>query len=261
MEAPSSGVDFAELLGTQDLYKAKPTLVVTFSNEQDEQSRRFNEITKYYRQLKCSVLKESVMWDYKTGEMSKLSKKESQKLMRSLTHDSLLVITGHGNLQWLFGATPGSEAEAMERFVTWLQALETSAECTLSTIVLDSCMSAAELKEPVEGVSSDSSARILSRLLGGNYKVIGFNGTACTGFVRYQDDGGATKADYGANAVVFIGGQVIKGSTHKETGLGIAHSSAHINIDHEFYGKSFPDGAPELFRTKSFSGASGANPQ
>jgi hypothetical protein len=232
-------------------YKNRSALLVTLKDENAEQQKRLREVKTFYSDLKFSI-KGAAVWDASRSQMGQLESKEKTE------NYSLVVIAGHGNLQWLLGRRPGSENQAMGEFVKWLHQLEADEGYKVKTIVLDSCWSAAELMDAP--VNCDSSARILSRLLGGEYRVIGFNGKACTPQVRYKIDGRDAHSDYPGNAVVFNDGGVIKGSIHKEQGKGIQHSSEHINDGRRFYKKLFPKGAPKLYRSKSFSEASEKKP-
>ncbi len=117
---------------------------------------------------------------------------------------------------------------------------------------MDSCWSAAELKQPVEGVKNVSPARALSAVLGPKYLVLGFNGKAAEKHVSHKGEKVAPKFK---NAIIFRNGEPISGSQHEAPGQGLEHSGETLRVDKKrpHYQKLFNGQKPELYRTNSFS--------
>ncbi|MDI1479740.1 hypothetical protein [Polyangium sp. y55x31] len=235
-------------------YEKQPTIIVTLSYDGNEQSSLFGTSKSFYQSTGCNVLNDPYLtYDVNQGVFLD-SKKTFKKYKNGMT-DLLLVVTTHGNVQWLFGTNPGNEGVAIQAFVQELHRIEQQLGNTVifSRIVLDACWSAAELKYPQNGVANDCPARILSQQLGQNYSVYGFNGKAASGIVNYIDESGNhAKGSYAENVVIFVNGNVIKGTTHGEQGQGVNHSTK--NMGNPFYTNTLFGGElPGRYRSNSFS--------
>jgi hypothetical protein len=250
MEMPN---DFGQLLGTRG-YVQKPAMVMTLSTDTDtlDREKRYKNSCVTYQNLNCKILNDtSITFDTVKGESDITISKIKPKIKEG--DSGLLVVTGHGNLQWMFGDQPGVERPAVKKFAEYIKQLERTLEIRLRTVVLDACWSAAELKDPVEGIPNESQARLLSMYLGEDYQVYGFNGEAAEGIVLYRKgDGAKTKATYAQNAIIFCNGQVLKGTIHERPGSGVYHSTEHVS-NRRFYNRVFGMEKPALYRTNSFS--------
>jgi hypothetical protein len=262
MENPNNFGELLSLAGVDlksQRHEKTPTLVMTSSLDSDNE-KRYKVSRQMYKDLSCRIVnKGNIIYDTEKKASNidvDAVHKQIGNPVEGKKRPAFLVVTGHGNLQWLFGATPGSEGTEIKKFAQYLKELERSLNIKLETIVLDNCWSAAELKEPVEGIPNHSPARILSKNLGQGYLVFGFNGKAAEGKVEFAtDEGERIFASYYQNAIIFHNGQVVKGSGgHPTPGQGVPHTTKLINTEkHKLYKRMFGSKKPALYRTNSFS--------
>ena len=166
--------------------------------------------------------------------------------------DVVLVLTAHGNVQWLFGKKPGQEGGPAKKFAAQLRTIQQQCDVRVRRIVLDACWSATELASPPEKFNNSSSARTLSKHLGDTYTVYGFNGTAGSENVSFCNAGGkAKKASYAENVCIFVDGVAVKGSTSDGKKITVYHSTAKLG--NSFYVKNaFAGELPDVYESKSF---------
>jgi len=263
MDTPNN--NFAELLSLagvdlkSQLPEKTPTLVMTSSLD-DDNKKRYKVSSKRYKGLSCRVINQQNITYNTTTHQSNIDlsavREQIGNPQEGKKKPAFLVVTGHGNLQWLFGADPGSEGVEVKKFAQYLKQLEGDLNIKLETIVLDACWSAAELKEPIKGIDNRSPARILSKNLGQSYLVFGFNGKASEGAVEFATDQGERICrSYAQNAIIFHNGEVVKGTTgHENPGQGVPHTTELIKPEkHKLYKRMFSDNKPALYRTNSFS--------
>lgn len=163
----------------------------------------------FYKGLHLSVVNTALEWNVKTRKIP-----DPEKGQHQITGKLILVVTGHGNVHWMFSEDPSSEKKAAIEFAQALIRAENRYGCEFIAVILDSCWSATEIgtNESKSGVRIPCPARLLSERI--NVPVIGFNGKVSSNKVKYYDEHGAPQqASYGDNCVVFANGAITKGST------------------------------------------------
>jgi hypothetical protein len=232
-------------------YTKQPTIIMTLSFDGEEQTTLFNTSYSFYsQQNNCTILNDApIVYDVSKQEIGIVPNKVKQALDGQ---DVLLVVTTHGNYQWLFGELPGQEGTATKKAAAQIRGLQKDCNARIRRIVLDACWSATELESPREDVNNHCVARSLSKHLSTGYIVYGFNGKATSGTVNFYDaEHKLKKASYADNVVIFVDGEVTKGSTLDGKTVAIYHSTA--NMGRSFYRKIvFGGELPEYYRAKSF---------
>lgn len=220
----------------------KPRVVILSTSLDGDHATLHSNCVNSYGGLeyKCDVLNASeIMYDAKaltlpnpTGNLLASLQKAAEEAEEDRAKKIILVVTSHGNVQWLFGSTPGQEQKATKDFATalrnWSAAVNPQLKVSkwISLIVLDACWSGSELLMPVNPKLTNSCpARFLSTEWG-TVPVFGFNGKAAGNCVKYYKEGRLGSIlktpSYLENVVIFLNGEVLKGSGAGET---LWHSS------------------------------------
>ncbi|WP_437603040.1 hypothetical protein WMF28_15575 [Sorangium sp. So ce590] len=241
---------FAQLLRCPE-YEKQPAIILTLTFDANGQDNLFNTSHAFYTKLNnCTILNDSkISFDTGKQTIGKIPNKVQNALKDK---DVIVVLTAHGNVQWLFGETPGQEGGPAKNFAAELRKIQKECEVRARRIVLDACWSATELASPPEKFNNSSSARTLSKHLGDTYTVYGFNGTAGSTNVSFCDAKGiATKASYAENVCIFVNGVAVKGSTSNGNKITVYHSTELMG--NPFYRKNaFAGELPEVYASKSF---------
>lgn len=105
---------YAQLLRCPE-YEKQPILIVTLSFDKGGQDNLFNTSRDYYNlKNNCTILNDSkISFDTRTQTIGNIPKAVQNALQHQ---DVVLVLTAHGNVQWLFGETPGQEGGPAKKF-------------------------------------------------------------------------------------------------------------------------------------------------
>lgn len=183
----------------------------------------------FYKSQTLGVVNSLVTWNVDTRKIEK--PKSGAHL---ITGDLILVVTGHGNVHWLFSKEPASEKKAVIAFGQALLVFQQKYQCNFVGIILDACSSATEVSKSLTKLTAPCPARLLSSRLA--IPVLGFNGKVSSGKVSYytEHDETPVKASYADNCVIFENGVITRKSVLKDH-TEIWHSTE--NMGNAYYRK------------------------
>lgn len=259
-----------------DLKIERPQVFVVTSNFYPaEVKETHSNAVLLYRKMGFEVIneKDPVVYNINTAELETarlgpnllelINKFESIK--ERPVRNVVFLYSDHSNLHWFHSDNPGEtekEKILLFKFAECIRGLEKlqpsigKGGIKVVDVILDSCYSAAELKDGVpNGLSNDSAARMLSGLLPG-IPVYGTNGASSLEGIKHW----GTLSKKGMmevvssridNLVIFLNGLAVKATKHKDQGSGVHHSTERMSMKRPYYAKVLERGP--LLRTNSFS--------